>query len=113
MNKKETTATEEDIKAASFMTEKVNITSKKNNGEALKKPETMIYMGPSFKGVPQGAVYSNGLPPALKEAAAENPTIRELIIPIADVVKATKELAMPDSAMKRFYMAVEARRKGE
>lgn len=113
MNKKVTIATEEDKKVTESMAEREEVTSEKDNGEAAKKPKPMIYMGPSFKGVAQGTVYSNGLPPALEEAAKELHAIRELIIPIADVVKATKELAKPDSAMKRFYLAVKAGRKGE
>lgn len=113
MNKKESMATEEDKKVTESIAEREEVTSEKSNGEAVKKPKPMIYVGPSFKGVAHGTVYSNGLPPALEEAAKETPAIRELIIPIADVVKATKELAKPDSAMKRFYLAVKTSRKGE
>lgn len=75
--------------------------------------EAKIYLGPSFSGAVEGTVYNNGLPPALEEAVKKMPAIGELAVPISRAAEAMKELAKPDSAMRKFYQKALNYGKGE
>lgn len=72
-----------------------------------------IYLGPNLKGVMRGTVFLNGLPPALEEAIRKMPVITELVIPVSNIRYANRELTDPDSALSRFYRAVESNKEGE
>nr|DAJ08312.1 MAG TPA: hypothetical protein [Caudoviricetes sp.] len=72
-----------------------------------------IYIGPSIKGVSAGTVYKGELPPMLNDAIAELPAIRELVIPVNEVVTANKLLADSNTALSRFYEMAKNYKKGE
>lgn len=72
-----------------------------------------IYLGPNLKGVLRGTVFLNGLPPALEEAIRKLPVVAELVVPVSNIRQANRELADPDSALSRFYRAVESNKEGE
>ena len=93
--------------------EVVSMASKTVSVPKEEKKEAQIYLGPSFKGVIEGMVYNNGLPPALEEAAKKMPAIRELVVPINRAAEAMRELTKPDSAMRRFYQRAWNYGKGE
>lgn len=47
-----------------------------------KKPETVVYCGPTIKGIAaQGTVFVNGLPDKLTEKVADFPVLKGLIVP--------------------------------
>lgn len=77
------------------------------------KPVASIYIGPSFRGVASGTVFINGLAPALGEAIKKVPAIAELVIPVAGIVSANKELSDPGSALSSCYLAAAEYKKGE
>lgn len=79
----------------------------------IKERGPRIYIGPSFKGVVSGTVYSNDLAPALNEAIKAVPVIAELVVPVSGLVNANKALASADSALNRFYQIAMDYRKGE
>ena len=72
-----------------------------------------IYLGPNLKGVLRGTVFLNGLPPALEEAIRKVPVVAELVVPVSNIRHANRALADPDSALSRFYRAVESNKEGE
>lgn len=90
-------------------------TNKANKAELKKTTSTKprIYLGPSLKGVNTGTVYIDELPPALQEAIRTEPVIKELVVPVSEITNCTREIAMPNSALSRFYAKAEKYRKGE
>ena len=78
---------------------------------ASNKPK--IYVGPSFKGVVSGTVFTNGLTPSLSDAIKAVPAIAELVIPVCNLSEANKKLADPDSALSRIHRKASAYKKGE
>lgn len=62
-----------------------------------------IYIGPSIKGVSTGTVFKGDLSPMLNEAIKDLPAIKELVIPVSEIVTSNKLLADPNSALSRFF----------
>lgn len=62
-----------------------------------------IYIGPSIRGVSTGTVYKGDLSPMLNEVIEDLPAIKELVIPVSEIVTANKLLADPNSALSRFF----------
>lgn len=86
------------------------------NVQEKQEAETVIYLGPTIKGVIQnGIILNNGMPKKAKEAVKEFPALKMLFVPIKGIVKARKDLKKEASALKICYnKAVEyAARKGE
>lgn len=60
----------------------------------VENPQTVVYCGPSIKGVAnQYAIFSNGLPGAVKELSESLKPVRRLIVPI-DQLSATRVTIM-------------------
>ncbi|MFW6680670.1 hypothetical protein ACOAOT_23895 [Lacrimispora sp. AGF001] len=72
-----------------------------------------IYIGPTFKGVVNGTVFKGDLPPMLQTAIKDLPAIGELVIPLADLIKANKELSIPKSSLNRFFEMAKKYGRGE
>ncbi len=70
--------------------EKVIATAKKTD---KKIPETVVYCGPTIKGVAQQfTAYNNGIPKKLKEYAKSNLSARRLIVPLDKLVQTKKNI---------------------
>lgn len=54
-----------------------------NPGAEKERAARRVYIGPPLKGVSPGAVFLNGLAPALEEAVRELPAVAELVVPVA------------------------------
>ncbi len=73
-----------------------------------KEPQTVIYIGPTIKGVAtEGTVYNNGIPPELEEKARVVPAVKALIIPVEKLPQANTELAKKGSALSILYQKVQ------
>lgn len=75
-----------------------------------KKTKTggsLVYCGPNIKGVArQYTVYSNGLPQPLKEAAAADKALAGLILPLAELPDAMKQIWQRDGRIYTYYKRV-------
>ncbi len=82
--------------------------------QAVKDPEIVVYVGPTFKGATKGTIYNHGLPPAMEEIIQKKPPFKELLVSIAELPKANQELLDQDSARNRIYrIAEDYLKKGE
>lgn len=69
-----------------------------------ERQEARIYIGPTLKGVTiTGTVYNGDLPPALKEAIHAIPVMKELVVPISQLIETNRKLADQNSALSKFY----------
>jgi hypothetical protein len=76
--------------------------------------EARIYIGASFRGVATGTIYrGDKLPPAIEVAMKEVPALKELLVPISELLEAQKQLRNPESALSRLYEASKNKMKGE
>lgn len=65
---------------------------------------TVMYLGPSIKGVAAtGTVYNNGLPKGLEEEVGKQPLLKELIIPLGGIAEAQKALKEKGSTISIIY----------
>lgn len=64
----------------------------------------VVYIGPTIRGVVQtSTVFNNGLPAVVKEKVKKMPLLGEMLIPVADLGKARKEMAVKGSAVRSCY----------
>lgn len=76
-------------------------------------PEARCYIGPPAPGAMTGTLYIGDLPPLLQKAIEEKPIIGKLVVPVSQLSAANRDMANPDSAMRRFYgMAAEYFKEG-
>lgn len=72
-----------------------NITSETPKGKAAEKktPETVVYCGPTIKGiVQQYAHFTKGIPKSLKEYIATHKSIKRLIVPLDNFIVTKKNI---------------------
>ena len=76
--------------------------------QAAEETKTLIYIGPSFRGVPHGAVYTNGPTKAYLDKKGTFPALADLLVTVESVVEKEKELKNEKSALSVIYkMAAE------
>lgn len=69
-----------------------------------EKKTAVIYGGPAIVGVvAYGTVFSNGLTPQLEKAIGDEPAIRRLLVPVAEVAELRKDLTNKESAASICY----------
>lgn len=74
---------------------------------------TLVYCGPSIKGVAnQYAAFTNGLPGPLKEAADADKALTALIVPLAQLPEAMKQIRMKSGRIYTCYKRVLDAQKG-
>ena len=77
----------------------------------LKPSETLVYCGPTIKGiVQQYAHFNNGVPKRLKEYATNHKAVERLIVPIEFLVEVKRNLQIKGTVESLSYIAIE---KGE
>ena len=66
-----------------------------------KSESPVMYLGPTIRGVVKyGAVFSGGIPKRLEKLARKKPIVKQLIVPLSDIVKA-KTAMTPKGRSKR------------
>ncbi len=80
--------------------------------QETRKPEPLMYVGPTIPGVAiQNRVY-NGLPEGLQEAMKEVPEFGNLLVPVADYPKAEAMLRTRKGFVASAYRKVAGYKKG-
>lgn len=61
----------------------------------IKNESTLIYLGPTIRGVAKhGASFCGGLPRSLEEFREKNPVINNLIVPVSKITETTKAISV-------------------
>lgn len=82
----------------------------KRTKKAAEAAGTVVYCGPSIKGVArQYTAYNNGIPEGLKQAAEKNKILAALIVPLEDLPEAMRQLRQKSGRMYTLYKAVQDR----
>ncbi|WOO34947.1 hypothetical protein R2R35_14190 [Anaerocolumna sp. AGMB13020] len=77
----------------------------------LKPSETLVYCGPTIKGiVQQYAHFNNGIPERLKDYVANHKAVERLLVPIEDFVEVKRNLQVKGTVESLSYISIE---KGE
>lgn len=84
--------------------------SKKNQKSAAPAPaESVMYVGPSIRGVIATAtVFNNGFPEIVNRKIEECPSLTELFVPVSEVGAALKDIQNKEGAISVFYGKVVA-----
>jgi hypothetical protein len=68
-----------------------------------------MYMGPTLRGVARnGSVFENGLPVNLSKLAEKKPIIKNLIVPLAEIVETKKAIDTEGTAEAVAYDKIAA-----
>lgn len=82
----------------------------KRTKKAAEAAGTVVYCGPSIKGVArQYTAYNNGIPEGLKQAAEKNKILAALIVPLEDLPEAMRQLRQKSGRIHTLYKAVQGR----
>lgn len=82
----------------------------KRTKKAAETAGTVVYCGPSIKGVArQYTAYNNGIPEGLKQAAEKNKILAALIVPLEDLPEAMRQLRQKSGRIYTLYKAVQGR----
>ena len=82
----------------------------KRTKKAAEAAGTVMYCGPSIKGVArQYTAYNNGIPEGLKQAAEKNKILAALIVPLEDLPEAMRQLRQKSGRIHTLYKAVQGR----
>lgn len=82
----------------------------KRTKKAAEAAGTVVYCGPSIKGVArQFTAYNNGIPEGLKQAAEKNKILAALIVPLEDLPEAMRQLRQKSGRIHTMYKAVQGR----
>ena len=69
------------------------MTRAKAKAAAVEKPTAVVYCGPRIPGIAaQYQVFIDGLPEQLKAAIEKKPVLGALIVPVAEMAEARKEI---------------------
>ena len=83
---------------------------KRTPRQAAEAAGTVVYCGPSIKGVArQYTAYNNGIPEGLKQAAEKNKILAALIVPLEDLPEAMRQLRQRSGRIYTLYKAVQGR----
>ena len=82
----------------------------KRTKKAAEAAGTVVYCGPSIKGVArQYTAYNTGIPEGLKQAAEKNKILAALIVPLEDLPEAMRQLRQRSGRIYTLYKAVQGR----
>ena len=82
----------------------------KRTKKAAEAAGTVVYCGPSIKGVArQYTAYNNGIPEGLKQEAEKNKILAALIVPLEDLPEAMRQLRQKSGRIYTLYKAVQGR----
>ena len=84
--------------------------TKKTTRKAAEAAGTVVYCGPSIRGVArQYTAYNNGIPQGLKEAAEKNKILAALIVPLEELPEAMRQLRQKSGRIYPLYQAVQGK----
>ena len=82
----------------------------KRTKKAAEAAGTVVYCGPSIKGVArQYTAYNNGIPEGLKQAEEKIKILAALIVPLEDLPEAMRQLRQKSGRIDTLYKAVQGR----
>lgn len=82
----------------------------KRTKKAAEAAGTVMYCGPSIKGVVrQFTAYNNGIPEELKAATEKNKVLAALIVPLEDLPEAMRQLRQKSGRIYTLYKAVQGK----
>lgn len=82
----------------------------KRTSKAAKAAGTVVYCGPSIKGVArQFTAYNNGIPEGLKAATEKNKVLAAMIVPLEDLPEAMRQLRQKSGRIYTLYKAVQGK----
>ncbi len=71
----------------------------------IKKPGPVIYIGPALPGLASNAILRNGLPQPVKELLQARPSLGQLLVPVAELGAARRQLKDAASSLSQAYQA--------
>ena len=81
--------------------------TKKTTRKAAEAAGTVVYCGPSIRGVArQYTAYNNGIPQGLKEATEKNKILAALIVPLEELPEAMRQKS---GRIYTLYQAVQGK----
>ena len=82
----------------------------KRTSKAAEAAGTVVYCGPSIKGVAkQFTAYNNGIPEGLKAATEKNKVLAALIVPLEDLPEAMRQLREKTGPIYALYRKAQKR----
>ena len=84
--------------------------TKRTTRKAAEAVGTVLYCGPSSKGVAKlFTAYNHGLPDGLIAATEKNKVLAALIVPLEDLPEAMRQLRQKSGRIHTLYKAVQGR----
>lgn len=78
--------------------------STKRKAEDIVKKGTVVYIGPSLRGVAdRNTIYNNGLPKELTGEIEKKPSLANLLVPLPQLAEAMKQINTRQGAYYAFY----------
>lgn len=82
----------------------------KRTSKAAGAAGTVVYCGPSIKGVArQFTAYNNGIPEGLKAATEKNKVMAAMIVPLEELPEAMRQLRQKSGRIYTLYKAVQGK----
>ena len=82
----------------------------KRTSKAAGAAGTVVYCGPSIKGVArQFTAYNNGIPEGLKAATEKNKVLAAMIVPLEELPEAMRQLRQKSGRIYTQYKAVQGK----
>ncbi len=82
----------------------------KRTSKAAGDAGTVVYCGPSIKGVArQFTAYNNGIPEGLKAATEKNKVLAAMIVPLEELPEAMRQLRQKSGRIYTLYKAVQGK----
>lgn len=82
----------------------------KRTSKAAGAAGTVVYCGPSIKGVAkQFTAYNNGIPEGLKAATEKNKVLAAMIVPLEELPEAMRQLRQKSGRIYTLYKAVQGK----
>ena len=82
----------------------------KRTSKAAGAAGTVVYCGPSIKGVArQFTAYNNGIPEGLKAATEKNKALAAMIVPLEELPEAMRQLRQKSGRIYTLYKAVQGK----
>ena len=79
----------------------------KPEAPAEKKPETLVYCGPTVRNVAkQFTVYNGNLPAALADFLNEHPAAKSLVVPVQQFATTRRDVQTPGTPQHTIYQSV-------
>ena len=82
----------------------------KRTSKAAGAAGTVVYCGPTIKGVArQFTAYNNGIPEGLKAATEKNKVLAAMIVPLEELPEAMRQLRQKSGRIYTLYKAVQGK----